>query len=244
MQIIDLSLPINRHMTGIPNRDEYDNNPTRCTVFSCLSEEQLAQVREKGLEVAADVQISHHMMSRLEIVTHVGTHIDAPCHFLDKTQAIDEVPLEHTVKPGKVIPLTHISPKSPVTADAILATGVEFDDSVIPILYTGWTDKAWGSPKFWDEMIYLDTSAAELLVDLGVSAVGLDFFPEAPFWLGIDTGAKPGRNHLALLGNGTIIIQMLTNIGAIADRDFMLIGSPLKLEGLDGSPARVFAILD
>lgn len=244
MHIVDLSLPINQQMTGIPNRPEYDKNPTRCVVFSCLSDAQLGQVREKGLEVAADVQIAHHMMSRLEIVTHVGTHIDAPCHFLDNTRTIDEVPLEDTVKPGKVIPLTHIAPRSPVTADAILATGVEIDEAVIPILHTGWTDRAWGSPKFWEEMIYLDTSAAELLVDCGVSAVGLDFFPEAPFWLGIDTGAKPGRNHLTLLGNGTIIIQMLTNIGAIAGGDFILVGSPLKLEGLDGSPARVFAILD
>lgn len=243
MHIIDLSLPINQQMSGIPNRPEYDKNPTRCVVFSCLSDAQLEQVREKGLEVAADVQIAHHMMSRLEIVTHAGTHIDAPCHFLDNTRTIDEVPLEDTVKRGKVIPLTHIAPRSPVTADAILATGVEIDETVIPVLHTGWTDRAWGRPEFWEEMIYLDTSAAELLVDRGVSAVGLDFFPEAPFWLGIDSGAKPGRNHLTLLGNGTIIIQMLTNIDAIAGRDFTLVGSPLKLEGLDGSPARVFAIL-
>ena len=48
-------------------------------------------------------------------------------------------------------------------------------------------------------VIYLDTSAAALLVDRGVSAVVLDFFPEAPFWLGIDLDARPGRNHCTLL---------------------------------------------
>jgi kynurenine formamidase len=157
--------------------------------------------------------------------------------------SIDRVPLDFTVRPGRVIPLTHLPPRSPVTADAILETGVDFDETVIPLLHTGWTDRAWGSERFWQEMIYLDTSAAALLVERGVSAVALDFFPESPYWLGIDTDAAPGRNHRTLLGNQTIIIQMLTNIGSIPDQDFTLAGVPLRLEGLDGSPARVFAIM-
>jgi kynurenine formamidase len=37
---------------------------------------------------------------------------------------------------------------------------------------------------------------------------------------------------------------MLTNIGAIDTDDFVLAGVPLRLEGIDGSPARVFAIVD
>jgi arylformamidase len=93
-------------------------------------------------------------------------------------------------------------------------------------------------------MIYLDTSAAALLVERGVSAVALDFFPEAPYWLGIETDAPPGRNHRTLLGNGTILIQMLTNVGAVPRGEFVLVGVPLRLEGLDGSPARVFALME
>lgn len=243
MPIIDLSLPINRHMTGIPERREYLDNPTRCVVFSSLSEKQLAELRAQGLEIADDCQIAHHMMSRVEIVTHVGTHIDAPCHFLDDPLSVDRIPLDSLVRPGRVIPLTHLEPRSPVTADAILATGVDFDETVIPVLHTGWTDRAWGTERFWNEMIYLDTSAAALMVERGVSAVAMDFFPEAPYWLGIDKGAPPGRNHRTLLGNQTILIQMLTNIGSIPQGDFVLAGVPLRLEGLDGSPARVFAMV-
>ena len=72
--------------------------------------------------------------------------------------------------------------------------------------------------------------------------MALDFFPEAPFWLGIEPDAAPGRNHRTLLGDQTIITQMLTNVGAIDSEEFTLAGVPLRLEGLDGSPARVFAI--
>lgn len=244
MRIVDLSLPINRHMRGIPNRHEYDDNPTRCVVFSSLSENQLETLRKRDLEIADDVQVAHHMMSRVEMVTHIGTHIDAPCHFLDNTWSIDQVPLEFTVRKGRVVPLSHKEPRTAVTAEDILATGVDIDESVIPILHTAWTDRAWGTDGFWGDMIYLHTSAAELLVECKVSAVGLDFFPESPYWLGIDTDATPGRNHKTLLGNKTIIIQMLTRVGDIEADNFTLAGVPLLLDGLDGSPARVFAIID
>jgi len=243
MRIVDLTLPINGRMQGIPMLREYEENPTRCIALASLSDAQVARHKEHGVELAENHEVTLHMMSRLEILTHIGTHIDAPCHFLDDTWTIDEVPMERMVKPGRIIPLTNIEPKSPVTADAILETGVAIDDSVIPILHTGWTEKTWGTDAFWNEMIYLDTSAAALLVESGVSAVALDFFPEAPFWLGIEADALPGRNHRALLGNQTIIIQLLTNISAIDSHDFTLVGVPLKLEGLDGSPARVFAMI-
>lgn len=34
MQIVDLSLKINRHMIGIPKLHHYAENPTRCVVLS------------------------------------------------------------------------------------------------------------------------------------------------------------------------------------------------------------------
>ena len=245
MRIIDLSLPINNDMQGIPMLPEYVENPTRCIALATMSDEQQAGLVERGVRIADNAEVTLHMMSRLEIVTHIGTHIDAPCHFLDGDRwSIDQVPMELMCKKGRVIPLTDTPPTSPVTADAILATGVEIDNSVIPILHTGWTDKTWGTDRFWGEMPYLDTTAAELMVERGVSAVAMDFFPEAPFWLGIEADAPPGRNHKTLLGNKTIILQMLTNIGGIDTDDFTLFGVPLKLEALDGSPARIFAMVN
>ncbi|MDP6174912.1 MAG: hypothetical protein QGF09_12165, partial [Rhodospirillales bacterium] len=143
------------------------------------------------------------------------------------------------------IPLTHAEPGALITADMILETGVEFDASVIPVLHTGWTDRAWGTKQFWDEMICLNTSVSELMIERGVSAVALDFFPEIAFWkLSAPPEGGPGPNHRMLLGNQIIIIQMLTNIAAIGDEDFTLVAVPLPLEGMDGSPARIFAMLD
>ncbi len=245
MQIIDLSLKINRHMIGIPKLHLYDENPTRCVVLSAVSETQLEAIRGRGLETVDDPETGLSMLSRLEILGHNGTHIDAPVHFVEEGWSIDEVPLENIVKKGRVIPLTGAEPRSIVTADIVLASGVDFDAGVIPVLHTGWTDRAWGSQAFWDDMIGLDPSVSELMIERGVSAVALDFFPEAAFWRPPGPPPEgPGINHRRLLGNGIIIIQMLTGIGELGDADFTLVAVPLALEGMDGSPARVFAMLD
>jgi kynurenine formamidase len=94
-------------------------------------------------------------------------------------------------------------------------------------------------------MIGMDTSVSDLMIERGVSSVAIDFFPEALFWRGEPRPAgPPGPNHVKLLGNETIIIQMLTNISAIGSAEFTLVAVPLLLEGLDGSPARVFAMIE
>lgn len=243
MRYIDLTLPINNQMTGIPGLPEYDDNPTRLSVLANLSEAQRDSLVSGGAVTLADQHHapSIHMLSKVEVLTHIGTHVDAPCHFVDGGISVDEIPLEAINRRARVIPLTNIAPKSPVTADDILAAGVDFDSSVIPVLHTGWTEKTWGTAQFWDEMIYLGTSAAELLAERGVSAMAMDFFPEAPFWLGIETGGPIGENHITLLGNNVIIIQLLTNVSQLIGKDFTLHAAPLRLEGLDGSPARVYA---
>lgn len=246
MRVVDLTLTINRHMRGIPELREYKENPTRCTVLTCMGEGQRDHLLSRDLELADDVELTLHMMSKLEILTHIGTHIDAPCHFLEENDrwSVEQIPMEKMVGKGVVVPMTHLQPRQAITADEIIKTGVDINPDVIPILYTGWTERAWGTDEFWGESIYLDTSAAALLVEKGVKAMALDCFPEAPFWLGIEADEPPGRNHKTLLGNKIIIMQLLTNIAELGNDEFTLIAAPLPLEGLDGSPARVFAIID
>lgn len=245
MAVIDLTLPINRHMQGIPDLREYEENPTRCVVLSCMGEVQKSYLESRDIELDENVEFTPHMLSRLEILTHIGTHIDAPCHFLESGGwTVEQIPLDHTIGKGVVVPLTHLQGRERITADEIMKTGVEINAGVIPVLHTGWTERTWGADEFWGESIFLDTTAAEYIVEKGCKAVALDCFPEAPFWLGIEADEPPGRNHKTLLGNKTIIIQLLTNISKLNGSEFTLYGIPLPLDGMDGSPARVFAITE
>jgi kynurenine formamidase len=233
-------------MAGLPGIPAYADNPARCYPLSVISENQTKLLKSKGIQVPDEIEISNHMLSKVEITTHIGTHIDAPSHMLEDTLSIDEVPLESIVKKGKIIPLTDIEPGGMVTADAILKSGVDFDETVIPILHTRWTEKTWGTSEFWNNTVFMHKDAAELVAERNVSAVAIDFFPEFPFWredVERPEGQPPGHNHKIFLAQETIIIQMVTNVGAIDDEDFILCAVPLRLEGLDGSPARVFAMI-
>ncbi len=42
MPIVDLSLPINNKMTGIPSLKLYEDNPTRCVVLSTYGDDHRA----------------------------------------------------------------------------------------------------------------------------------------------------------------------------------------------------------
>jgi len=246
MNIIDLSLPINNFMEGLPGIPAYKDHPTKCFPLSVMSDHQLATLKEQGIVTNEKPEISNHMLSKIEITTHIGTHIDAPLHMIEGALSIDQIPLNNLVKKGKVIPLNDMKPGSMVTAENILDCGVEFDESVIPILYTGWTEKKWGTKEFWDNTIYMHKDVPELMVDRGVSAVAIDFFPEFPFWrTGIirPKGQPAGHNHRELFKNNIILIQMVTNVSKIESEDFILSAIPLKIEGADGSPARVFAMV-
>ncbi len=64
MHIVDLSLPINRHMPGIPTIPEYAKNPTRCRVTAALSPDHLEEIKAKGLETA-DGLATAGIMSRI-----------------------------------------------------------------------------------------------------------------------------------------------------------------------------------
>ena len=245
MRVVDLTLPINSKMVPLPGIAAYEKHPTRTFPISAMSEGQAGKLRDAGVDVPEDVELSNHMLSKLEITTHIGTHIDAPLHMLEDTWAIDDIPLDYLVKPGRIVPLD-IPDGGMVTAEAIEASGVEINASIIPILYTGWTEKMWGTPEFWANTVYMHMDAAELVASKGVTAVAIDFFPEFPFWrtdVERPEGQPPGHNHKIFLRQNTIIIQMLTNVSAIGADEFMLSAVPLKLEGLDGSPARVFATI-
>ena len=69
----------------------------------------------------------------------------------------------------------------------------------------------------------------------------MDCFPEKPFWRMQLAPPERGANHKRWLKAGIPMIQLLTNLDQIANR-FSLIALPLRLAGMDGSPARVVGV--
>jgi arylformamidase len=246
-RVVDLTLPIESNMAGIPGLKIYAENPSSVGVIAAMTDAQKEQLRAEGLTLADTVEINGRVMiSRLSIVTHNGTHIDAPRHVLEKGSPVDQIPLAQLAKEGVLIHLPNKGANSSISVQDIIDTGVELGPDRIPVIHTGWTDKAWGKPEFWTQMPYLEPGVGAFMASKGVPAVAMDVFPEKPLWRGVklEQGEVWLGNHHALLAKGIPLIQFVTNLAEIGRGRFTLVALPLKMKGVDGSPARVIALVE
>jgi arylformamidase len=244
MKIVDLTLPIETGMAGIPKIAFYDQNPVKVEAVTVVDEQQRAALAREGVDVRADAPAVNSMNTVFTLNSHVGTHIDAPRHFFADGDSIDHAPLDRLVlREAVVIDVSHLPAGTGITAQHLEATGVRPRPGQIAVIKTLWTDRAWATPEFWDNTIHLEPSVGAWVEQCGVAAVAMDCFPEKPFWLKQLTPDERGANHKRWLKAGIPMIQMLTHLGNIGPR-FRMIALPLRLRGMDGSPARVVGIED
>jgi Predicted metal-dependent hydrolase len=71
------------------------------------------------------------------------------------------MPVSQFVKEGVLINLPGKGPNSVVTVKDVAESGVEIRPNTIVMINTGWTDKMWGKPGFWEQMPYLERGVAE-----------------------------------------------------------------------------------
>ena len=185
-----------------------------------------------------------------------GTHLDAPIHFSEQGQTVDEIPLENLIGPAIKIDVSAKAMQDPdylITIEDLEAWETK-ENLLIPngsiiLLQTGHS-------KFYpNRMKYLGTDQR------GEAAVTLLHFPglapEAASWLvqnrnikaiGIDTPSidygQSGdfRSHVILLGENISAFENLTNLDKLPSRDFKVIALPMKIKGGSGAPLRIVAL--
>jgi kynurenine formamidase len=243
-RIVDLTLPVVTGMAGLPKVPFYQQYPVKVQAVTVVDEAQRAALARAGVDLIADAPAIGSMNTVLMLNTHIGTHIDAPRHFYADGGAVDELPLERLVmREAVVLDVSGKPAGAGITADDLERTGVVPAPGQVAVIKTLWTDRAWGKPEFWADTIHLEPSVGEWTTARGIAAVAMDCFPEKPFWRMTLTPAERGANHKRWLKAGIPMIQLLTHLDRIAAR-FTLTALPLKLTGMDGSPARVIGIED
>ena len=167
---------------------------------------------------------------------HTATHIDAPSHFIEDGETIDEIAVDRFRRPGIRLDLTGCEPGGPIGLFELERAG--FDErasrDTILMLATGWTDRAWTRPELYGGNPYLALDAAEAIAAAAPSAIGLDF--------AVDHG-RPWPNHTVLLGAGVLLIENLVAIAALPPDGFTVYAFPIRIAGENGSPTRVVAEL-
>jgi kynurenine formamidase len=175
----------------------------------------------------------HLNSSHLSMGLHCGTHMDAPFHFFQQAATIDQVLLDRCLGPAVLIRLPWNVDGLAIEIKHLAPYASQLRASRRVVFNTAWHHR-WGADNYFTEHPVISGPAAQFLVDCGVQLVGVD----TP-----SVDRPPFAAHLALLGNGVLIVENLTNLDAIAGDAFELIATPLKIAGRDGSPVRALAIL-
>ncbi len=184
-------------------------------------------------------------VTRLDWVVHGFTHVDAPRHMVAGGDTTSEVALERTVGAAAVLDLTGIAPRTEITAGMLAAAAGHLEADDIALVKTCWEQvHSPQTPEFWTEAPYLSAAACRWLLDRKIKALGVDFPQDYPI-----RGLLGGKqapiaefvSHDILLRNGVILIEYLTNLGALSGPRTTLIALPLKIPNADGAPARVIA---
>jgi kynurenine formamidase len=198
----------------------------------------------------------YYSANRFWTPEHGGTHLDAPIHFYEHRNTVDQIPVEQFVGPGIVV---DVADECAVNRD-YRVTIEDFGrwetrhgripDGAIVLLRTGFG-------AFWpDRKQYLGTDkrGPEAIPELHFPGL----HPEAAKWIaternirliGIDTPSIDYgqstlfESHVALFGKNIPALENVAHLQQLPPKDFTVVALPMKIAGGSGGPVRIIAIV-
>lgn len=171
-------------------------------------------------------------VSQIVMGSHTATHADSSRHFFDDGQTVDKIPLERLIGPARLVVMGE--EVRAVGEKELRAANIEGRKR---ILIRTRNSKLLGKADFVADYTYIAPDGAQYLVDIGVELVGVDYLSIEQFHSGHH------RTHRTLLAQDVVIVEGLA-LGEPPAGDYQLICLPLRLEGLDGAPARAVLVAE
>lgn len=213
-RIIDLSYTISSEMLVYPDTEQ-------------PSFQWIRRVNSEGVN-----------LSRITMIVHTGTHVDAPKHFLDNVPCIDEIALDSFFGPCKLFRYSKKPVSREITLEEVQRSGFNLKQGDIFLMATG--IEAFAGTR---EYNLLYPFPSEELIRWLISKKIKAYMTDATSVDPVDAEGSP-KHHL-LLGAGIPIVENLCNLDQLPeDKSFIICALPLKLGGREGSPCRAVALPD
>jgi arylformamidase len=164
-------------------------------------------------------------VSSLSLGVHTGTHVDAPVHFIIDGAGVDSIPLDRLIGPARVLDVGDLARIQPGDLERQDIRGGD------RLLFKTRNSRYWEENDFRPDFTSFTPEAARWLVEREVRTIGIDY-------LSVGSTEKGPETHRPLLAAGICIIEGL-DLSRVGPGLYDLICLPLRLEGLDGAPARV-----
>lgn len=238
VRVVDLSQPLSERTPVLELPEPFVNTPG-------LSRRELSHYDDRGPAWAWSV---------LELGEHVGTHFDAPIHWITGRDGEDVA----SVPPARLAgPVVVIDKSTEAAADADYLLTLDdvraFEDEHGPLPEGGWLFLRTGwDARAHDREAFLNAEAGRSrtpgpdvecarwlahespIVGFGVETVGIDAGSAGGF-------APPFPVHHYLLGAGKYGVTQLANLEQLPPTGSIVVVAPLRLVDGTGSPARVLA---
>ena len=174
--------------------------------------------------------------TRFTIISHTGTHIDAPAHIFEHGQTLDKFEADTFIGKALVIDCRAVLPGGVVTTEHLKA--YENLDKLDFLLFNfGW-DKKWGTDEYFDKYPCLGDDVIDFVLQGNYKGIGVDVISIDSIF---DSSLK---KHKRLLANKNIIIaENLKNLDLCSGEVFTFVCLPIKSKNADGAPARAIGIL-
>lgn len=171
------------------------------------------------------------------------THVDSFSHLDPDPEAltIDRMPLDLFYGPAVCLDVSHVPPRTDITAEHLDAAEAAGGEPVRPgdilLLYTGTHRRYAGERRYLTDFPGLGESGGKWIVDRRVKTFGVDSpTPDNP-------ASKTYPCHMMCRAHHITHYENLTNLHLLVGRRFTFVGFPLKIRGGHGGPTRAVAIL-
>jgi len=175
-------------------------------------------------------------IDRVDLVGNTGTYLDSPFHRFADGDDLAALPLDAVADLPVVLVDTRERGGRAVD-EALLerATAGRHLPGAAVLLHTG-GDAHWATPAYAEQAPYLSVGGAAWLAArrpalVGIDAVNID---------DLDDQTRPA--HSTLLGVGVLVLEHLTNLAALHDRDGRLHAAPLPWRGIGTWPVRAYVV--
>ena len=168
-------------------------------------------------------------LSQISLASHVGTHVDAPYHYIKEGKKLKDIDLEIFYGPVKVVEVPR--DKRQIDIEFLKKIG-EIPDR---ILFKTRNSELYGLNEFTEEYVYIEREAANYLAESSVCLIGIDYFS-------VDKYKSPGKEaHLALLSKDIVLLEGII-LREVEEGSYLLACFPLKVKEGEAAPCRAVLI--
>ena len=176
-----------------------------------------------------------YIMSEVNMWSHVGTHMEAPYHYIKDGYDIAAVPLKQVVGECALVDFSDKGVAEPISAGELQSRGRHIREGDIVFVRTG-LDHNYRTELSHDRPYFTEEAIRWLAEDKKIACLGVDCS-------GVEERTMARQpNHTMLFKNGIPLIEHLAHLDQLQSERFFVIAVPIRIHNCEASPVSVIAL--